>query len=86
MRPDGVISTSSWRDVVTMAHVAQRMQRVVTKRQLDAPDRQDLAYWLEQPVEDRLAAVTELRRELFGTGADEAGPRLQRVCRVLRPQ
>lgn len=41
----------------------------------------DLQYWLSQPVQARLAAVEELRRQVAGYDAE---PRLQRVCRIAR--
>ena len=41
----------------------------------------DLQYWLSQPVQARIAAVEELRRQVAGYDAE---PRLQRVCRITR--
>jgi hypothetical protein len=49
----------------------------------DSGAARDLAYWLSQPVERRLAEVERLRREYYGIPADGAFPRLQRVARVL---
>ncbi len=40
--------------------------------------RQNLAYWLSRPPEERLAAVDELRRQVYGDSH-----RLQRVARVV---
>ena len=60
-----------------------KVQRVVQKMELHPVDRKpsgDLQYWLSQPVEARLAAVEELRRQTPGYDAE---PRLQRVCRVI---
>jgi hypothetical protein len=41
--------------------------------------RQNLEYWLSRPPQERLAAVDELRREVYGDSH-----RLQRVVRVVR--
>ncbi len=43
-------------------------------------DSQDLAYWLSQPADERLAAVEFLRRQYYGRGT--AG--LRRVVSVLK--
>lgn len=56
--------------------------RVVRRRRLtDADD--SLDYWLSVEPAERLAMVQELRAEYHGWD-DAAGPRLQRVHRVLR--
>lgn len=44
----------------------------------------DLDYWLTRPPEARVAAVEAIRREYHGWEDDDAEPRLQRVCRVLK--
>jgi len=59
------------------------MERVVTRTSLHEPDH-DLAYWLTRPVEERIAALAQMRREFEGW-AVEAEPGLPRVARVLRP-
>jgi hypothetical protein len=56
------------------------IQKIVKRRQLQEPDaRQDLAYWLTRPPEERIAAVEMLRRQRHGTAI-----RLQRVARVIK--
>lgn len=58
--------------------------RAIRKTTLHAADGKsvgDLQYWLSQPVQVRIAAVEELRRQMAGYDAE---PRLQRVCRVAR--
>jgi hypothetical protein len=42
-----------------------------------------LQYWLSRPPVERLAMVQKLRAEYHGW-VDGTGPRIQRVCRVLR--
>ena len=62
------------------------MNRTVTRAKLhqDAAGRSDdLAYWLKQTVQARLAAVEVLRQDYLRTLPD-AEQRLQRVCRVTR--
>ena len=68
-------------------NVGMTMRRVVQKTALHAPggkESADLQYWLAQPVQARLAAVEELRRQMWGQDAER---RLQRVCWVtsLKP-
>lgn len=63
------------------------MERTVQKTALHATQVKqsaDLQYWLSKPVQARLAAVEELRRQRAGYDAE---PRLQRVCRIthLKP-
>ncbi len=41
--------------------------------------RQNLEYWLSQPPEERIVAVEELRRQIYGDSH-----RLQRVARVVQ--
>lgn len=56
------------------------MEKVVVKRKLgESTVREDLAYWLSRPVEERLEAVEILRRRYYGTL-----PRMERVVRVVR--
>ena len=58
------------------------MDRAVEKKALHPSGGKpsgDLQYWLAQPVQARLAAVEELRRQMAGY---DAQPRLQRVCRI----
>jgi hypothetical protein len=50
---------------------------VVTTKDDETRLNRPLAYWLTRPVEERLAAVEFLRRQLIGPGA-----RLQRVLRI----
>ena len=58
------------------------IDRVVKKKKLSDPD-QPWRYWLTRPVEERLAAVEELRCEYHGwTHGSE--PRLSRVITVIR--
>jgi hypothetical protein len=40
----------------------------------------DLAYWLSRPAEERIEAVEILRREYYGSSA-----RLQRIAHVIKP-
>ena len=49
----------------------------------DSGAARDLAYWLAQPAERRLAEVERLRREYYGSPADGTFSRLQRGARVL---
>jgi hypothetical protein len=58
------------------------MVLAVTRKSLDEAD-DDVAYWLTRSPTERIAAVESLRRMAFGID-DGAGPRLQRVCRVVR--
>ena len=57
------------------------IEKVVTVRKLGdhkVMAKEDLAYWLSQPLEKRIAAVEELRRQFHGDTA-----RLQRSARVV---
>ena len=59
------------------------MQRVVYKASLHTAESKaasDLHCWLSQPVQARLAAVEELRRQTSGYWS---GQRMERVCRVV---
>jgi hypothetical protein len=58
------------------------IRKVVTRRRLGEPE-SDIAYWRTRPMAERIAHVEALHAEHYGW-ADGAGPRLQRVHRVLR--
>ena len=60
----------------------RRIATVVTKKKLDEPQ-SDLAYWLSQPPEARLAALEEIRQEYIRWKYD-VQPRLQRVWKIVR--
>lgn len=57
------------------------IRKVVQVRRIDhhSEIRQNLEYWLSRPPEERLAAVDQLRRRLYGDL-----PRIQRVVRAVR--
>ncbi len=57
------------------------IEKVVRKLRLGdaSPEREDLAYWLSRPPEERVAEVERLRREWYGRL-----PRLQRLARVAQ--
>lgn len=57
--------------------------RVVVKKTMSDAD-SDLDFWLSRPVEERLAALVEMRREFEGWTV-ETEPGLPRTARVLRP-
>ena len=59
------------------------VERVVTKKVIGDPD-EPLRYWLTRPIEERVDAVEELRREHHGwvSGSE---PRLPRVLEIVRP-
>ncbi len=56
------------------------IRKVVQKHHMDdySEIRQNLEYWLSRPPEERIAAVEELRREVY-----RDSHRLQRVVRVM---
>jgi hypothetical protein len=55
------------------------IKKVVRKRRLtDTSVRDDLAFWLSRPPEERVAAVEILRRQHYGSM-----PRLKKVARVV---
>ncbi|MGQ0573511.1 MAG: hypothetical protein ACT4RN_04810 [Pseudonocardia sp.] len=58
------------------------LAKVVTRRRLGECE-DDLVYWRSRPFAERIAHVQTLRVEYHGW-SDGAGPRLQRVHRVLR--
>jgi hypothetical protein len=65
-----------------MAPTLKRSIARVSQRQQQAAD---LAFWLAQPMALRIAAVEELRQETAIAGpAQDAEPRLQRVCRIAQ--
>jgi hypothetical protein len=58
------------------------VERVVTKKVLGDPD-EPWRYWLTRPIEERIGAVDQLRREHHGwvRGTE---PRLPRVFEIIR--
>ncbi|MBC8116648.1 MAG: hypothetical protein H7062_19820 [Candidatus Saccharimonas sp.] len=54
---------------------------VATKTRLDQPTN-DVAYWLSQPPEARLAALEEIRQEYIRSNY-KSQPRFQRVCSIV---
>ena len=56
------------------------IQKVVKKRNLkdSSSIKEDLAYWLSKPPEERVAMVDYLRRQYHGSTA-----RLKRIVRVI---
>ena len=58
------------------------VERVVTKKVVGDPD-EPWRYWLTRPIEERIDAVEELRREHHGwvSGSE---PRLPRVLEIIR--
>ena len=58
------------------------IEKIIRKFQLGdrTPEREDRAYWLSRPPEERLAAVDELRRHFYG----EMGP-IEKVIERIRP-
>jgi hypothetical protein len=59
------------------------IEKVVRKYSLRDPaaTRADLEYWLSRPLEERIAAVEFLRRQMHGDL-----PPLQRVVRIIKRQ
>ena len=56
------------------------IDKVIKKRNLrETSAKEDLAYWLSRPPEERIAAVEHLRRQVDGGTA-----RLQRVARIIK--
>lgn len=63
------------------------MKRVAKVLPLREQVAHDLAYWLSQPMAERIAAVEVLRRQSLDLANPlDAQPRLQRVCRIARRQ
>lgn len=60
----------------------RQMVMVVHKYKL-GEEPSDLDYWLQQPYEARLAALEELRRELYGPDYD-AQSGFPRVYRIVK--
>lgn len=56
------------------------IRKVVQTHRMDSHSeiRQNLEYWLGRPPEERVAAVEELRREVYGDSH-----RRQRIARVM---
>lgn len=59
------------------------VERVVTKKVIGDPD-EPWRYWLTRPIEERIDAVEELRREHHGWVCGSE-PRLPRVFEIVRP-
>jgi hypothetical protein len=57
------------------------MEKRVTKQNLHdrSEIRENLAYWLSRPPEERIAAVEMLRKQYYGTI-----PRLQRTVEIIQ--
>jgi len=57
------------------------MEKRVTKHDLHdrSEIRENLAYWLSRPPEERIAAVETLRKQYYGTI-----PRLQRTVEIIQ--
>ena len=61
------------------------MIRTIQRIQKGHQQTADLAYWLSQPMAERMAAVEALRSQAPMAGdLPDAEPRLQRVCRVTQ--
>lgn len=54
----------------------EKVVRIINKRQ----EKNDFAYWQNQPVEKRLAALEEIRRE-YHRGTQQ---RFQRVYKIIK--
>ena len=63
----------------------ERCVRITTGQQLRREGNADLRYWLSRPVEERLAALEQLRQQYIREHFD-AEPGLQRVYRVTQRQ
>ena len=59
----------------------RQMAMVATKTRLGQPTN-DVAYWLSQPPEARLAALEEIRQEYIRSNYD-VQPRFQIVCSIV---
>lgn len=57
------------------------IKKVVRKNKFHDPQsaKDDLAYWLSRPAEERIATVDFLRKQYYGSTE-----RLQRVARVIQ--
>lgn len=60
----------------------RKIESVIVKRSLRAKS-SDLAYWLTQPPEARLAALEEIRQE-YDQWRYGAQPRLERVYTIIK--
>ena len=58
------------------------VERVVTKKRAGEPD-EPWRHWITRPVEERIDAVEDLRREHHGW-AHATEPRLPRVLEIIR--
>ncbi len=62
-----------------MSYIVYMIQRVITKRKMSkSSSSDDLKYWLNRSVEERISAVEILRRQHHGSSE-----RLQRVSRIV---
>ncbi len=64
-----------------LAHAGRKIKKEARKGSLEELQsaKEDLAYWLSRPAEERVAAVDHLRRRHYGSGK-----RLRRVARVVQ--
>ena len=60
------------------------MQPVVRITRMKDQAREDLHHWLSRSVQERIAAVEQLRLDHHGETTLDAEPRLQRVCRLVQ--
>ncbi|MFM7597162.1 MAG: hypothetical protein ACKO70_02135 [Actinomycetota bacterium] len=58
--------------------------RVVVNKTVSEAD-SDLDFWLSRPIEERLGALVEMRREFEGWTV-ETEPGLPRIAQLLRPE
>ncbi len=68
--------------MIRYPEAVESIRRVIHRKPMLEPD-QDHAYWLSRPAEERIEALTQLRRDYEGW-TDETEPRLPRIARVLR--
>jgi hypothetical protein len=45
----------------------------------------DLEYWMSRPITERLDAIEILRKHYLGL-ANNVEPKVQRVCKVIKPE
>jgi hypothetical protein len=62
----------------------RKIKAVVAKKPMREPDK-DILFWRNQPYQDRLAALEEIRLE-FHHWKDDVQPGLQRVYRIIKRQ
>jgi len=48
-----------------MEHKARKMAMVVNRVKMEDEDSLDVVFWLNQPISERIKAVTSLRRHYF---------------------